>query len=242
MGFGTNGLTFNTLRGANMARLPQFKNKHGVVAHTRPDGSDWSPAQWMQALMGEVGELATVRMNYEAGNITFSQYKILAEKEVADVQTYLDLLSLRLLDTLTSWRDADVPPGQPDKIVPGGYPFENSPAQLFMRLVANLGEYANIRKKRDRGDINQMEYEAQSGDHMKAAFSSLKELSMYHAMAPHHPHPGDVVEKAHKQGVNLGEATMSKFNEVSERVKSNIFMDADDWHYRNPPPEEERRK
>jgi hypothetical protein len=43
MGYGTNGLTFNALRGANAARLPQFKNKHGELAHSKPDGSDWTP-------------------------------------------------------------------------------------------------------------------------------------------------------------------------------------------------------
>lgn len=54
MGYGTNGLSFNTLRAANTQRLPQFKNKLGESAHTEPDGSDWCPAQWLQALVGEV--------------------------------------------------------------------------------------------------------------------------------------------------------------------------------------------
>lgn len=35
-------LTFAELREANIARLPQFKNKHGEPAHSQPDGSDWS--------------------------------------------------------------------------------------------------------------------------------------------------------------------------------------------------------
>jgi len=38
MGYGTDGLTFNTLRGGNTARLPQFKNKYGQLAHAKPDG------------------------------------------------------------------------------------------------------------------------------------------------------------------------------------------------------------
>ncbi len=54
MGYGIYGLTFNTLRGGNKARLPQFKNKHGEPAHSKADGSDWSDAQWLQAVVGEL--------------------------------------------------------------------------------------------------------------------------------------------------------------------------------------------
>ena len=91
-------LSFKTLREANRLRLPQFKNKHGGAAHSRDDGSDWSPAQWLQALVGELGEFANIRKKYERGDLTFEQYEIEAKKELADVQTYLDLLALRALD------------------------------------------------------------------------------------------------------------------------------------------------
>ena len=56
MGYLTDGLSFNTLRQANLRRLPEFKNSKGEPAHSEPDGSDWSPAQWLQALAGEVGD------------------------------------------------------------------------------------------------------------------------------------------------------------------------------------------
>lgn len=98
MGYGTNGLSFNTLRAANLKRLPRFKNKHGGLAHSKPDGSDWSPAQWLQALVGELGEFANIRKKFERGDLSFEEYKIEAEKELADVQTYLDLLAARALD------------------------------------------------------------------------------------------------------------------------------------------------
>ena len=91
-------LSLATLRKANMQRLPQFKNKHGQPAHTMPDGSDWSPAQWLQAVVGELGEYSNVRKKYERGDITFEEFRVLAAKELADVQTYLDLLALRCLD------------------------------------------------------------------------------------------------------------------------------------------------
>lgn len=91
-------LTFAVLRGANSARLPQFRGKHGQLAHSEPDGSDWTPAQWLQAVIGELGEYANVRKKFERGDITFTEYSILAAKELADVQTYFDLLAQRALD------------------------------------------------------------------------------------------------------------------------------------------------
>lgn len=96
MGYMTGGLTFNTLRSANKARLPTFKNKHGLPAHSEPDGSDWSPAQWLQAMVGEIGEYANFRKKFERGDITEAEFQEAAAKELADVQIYLDLLAFRL--------------------------------------------------------------------------------------------------------------------------------------------------
>lgn len=92
-------LSFDTLRAANKARLPLFKNKHGHAAHSQPDGSDWSPAQWLQAVVGELGEFANIRKKFERGDLSFGEYRLLAAKELADVQIYLDLLALRCLDS-----------------------------------------------------------------------------------------------------------------------------------------------
>lgn len=89
-------LTFDTLRAANIARLPTFKNSLGEPAHSMPDGSDWSPAQWCQAVLGELGEYANIRKKFERGDITEAEFKQLAADELADVQTYLDLLAFRL--------------------------------------------------------------------------------------------------------------------------------------------------
>lgn len=128
MGYMTDGLTFNTLRGGNLARLPQFKNKHGELAHSKPDGSDWSPAQWLQAVTGELGEYANLRKKFERGDLTAEEFKAQAASELADVVTYLDILAFQL-------------------------------------------------------------------------------------------------------GIDLGRATMDKFNEVSVRVGSTVRLAADDWHY-----------
>lgn len=128
MGYGTDGLTFNVLRGATKARLPQFKNAKGNVAHSKIDGSDWSPAQWLQAVVGELGEYANLRKKFERGDIDEQAFRAEAADELADVVTYLDILAAQL-------------------------------------------------------------------------------------------------------GVDLGEATIDKFNRVSKRVGSNVYIDGGDWHF-----------
>lgn len=96
MGYMTDGLTFNTLRTANLARLPTFKNKRGELAHSKPDGSDWTPAQWLQAVLGELGEYANLRKKFERGDITPGEFMREAAHELADVVTYLDILACQL--------------------------------------------------------------------------------------------------------------------------------------------------
>lgn len=96
MGYMTNGLSFNTLRQANIKRLPQFKNKKGKKAHSKKDGSDWTPAQWLQAVTGELGEYANLRKKFERGDITKAEFDVEAKKELADIQIYLDILAFQL--------------------------------------------------------------------------------------------------------------------------------------------------
>jgi len=127
MGYGTDGLTFNTLRGGNIARLPEFKNKKGQPAHSQKDGSDWKLSAWCNAVLGELGEAANIIKKIERGDFTLEEMRQELGKEFADVQTYLDILAFRA-------------------------------------------------------------------------------------------------------GIDLGQATIEKFNEVSKRVNSNIRLAADDWH------------
>jgi NTP pyrophosphatase (non-canonical NTP hydrolase) len=89
-------LTFEELRAANVARLPLFKNSQGLPAHSKPDGSDWSDAQWLGAVLGELGEYANLRKKYDRGDIGPVTFLDEAAKELADIQTYLDILAFRL--------------------------------------------------------------------------------------------------------------------------------------------------
>lgn len=188
MGYGTDGLTFNTLRSANKARLPLFKNKHGQRAHTSPDGSDWSPAQWLQATIGELGEYANIRKKFERGDITLMQFKALAAKELADVQTYLDILALRCCDHYTTMEED---------------------------LVSNRDGCQKCDESWD-GPMPQCPVCGELTTKVTTKLSI----------------PRLVVDP---EGVDLGQATMDKWNEVSDRVGVNIHVEADDWHYTKGP-------
>ena len=136
MGYSTDGLTFNTLREGNRARLPGFRNARGEIVHKKPDGSDWSLSQWMNALTGEVGEAANIIKKIERGDFSLDEAREILSYEFADIVTYLDI------------------------------------------LAANAG-------------------------------------------------------------VDLGRATMEKFNLVSERVGSRVWLDADGWHMKPLPMEKD---
>ena len=95
MRYMTNELSFNTLREANKARLPTFKNAKGELAHSEQDGSDWNLSQWSNAVLGELGEAANLIKKIERGDFTLEETREELAKEFADVMTYLDLLAMR---------------------------------------------------------------------------------------------------------------------------------------------------
>jgi NTP pyrophosphatase (non-canonical NTP hydrolase) len=194
-------LSFSTLRDANRERIPQFRNGRGGPAHAQPDGSDWCPAQWLQALIGEVGEFARVRVRYEAGELSYEDYVVEAQKELADVQCYLDLLASRALDRVAPHDGAD-------------------PVSALMRFMADLGEYANWRKKFERGDIDQEQFAQLGHAKLTDATATLGAVRSETGQPP-------VVAEAHPHGVDLGTAARDKFNEVSRRVGANVFIDND---------------
>lgn len=92
--FGT-GLTFGALRRANEKRLPQFRDKHGAIAHAVADGSDWSPAEWGNAVAGETGELCNILKKIRRGDMTMEEARNEVAKECADIVTYVDLTALQ---------------------------------------------------------------------------------------------------------------------------------------------------
>lgn len=94
-------LSFSTLRAANIRRLPLFKNAQGQPAHSQPDGSDWSIAEWVQASLGEFGELANLLKKLKRGDFNLNDDAVRHQtqcdiaREFADIITYLDITALQ---------------------------------------------------------------------------------------------------------------------------------------------------
>ena len=84
----------------------------------------------------------------------------------------------------------------------------------IVALVGEVGEMANVAKKYRRGDISREEFEDFMG-------KELPDIQIYLDLL------------STQVGVDLGEATILKFNEVSERVNSpvRIFRNGQDWYY-----------
>jgi NTP pyrophosphatase (non-canonical NTP hydrolase) len=91
-----NTLSFETLREANVLRLPQFKNKFGERAHSQDDGSDWTVSDWIECVTGELGELANLHKKFRRGDVSQREFDLESKKELADIAIYLDILSFQL--------------------------------------------------------------------------------------------------------------------------------------------------
>lgn len=99
MGYMTDGLTFNILREGNLCRLPQFRDRKGQIVHKaidgQPPGFDWSLSDWATALAGELGEACDLIKKVHRGDKTLDEARPDLAKELADIQTYLDILAHR---------------------------------------------------------------------------------------------------------------------------------------------------
>lgn len=82
------GLTFKALRAANTERIGSSKY--------RQCEENWTTAHWMQATVGELGELANLLKKVDRGDFSLDAVRHEVAKELADVQAYLDILALKL--------------------------------------------------------------------------------------------------------------------------------------------------
>ena len=122
-------MRFSQLRQANLMRLPQFRNARGGLAHSEPDGSDWTLSQWANAVLGELGEAANLIKKIERGDFTLEEASAELGKELADVQTYLDILALRAgrdlgADTLAKFNEVSRRVGAHTLIAEDGEPIK----------------------------------------------------------------------------------------------------------------------
>lgn len=87
MGYLTDGLTFRTLRSACKARAKRWLKKNGEPL------DPWTPSEWLEALIGELGEFANLHKKVRRGDFTLEEALPELRKELADVQTYLTILA-----------------------------------------------------------------------------------------------------------------------------------------------------
>lgn len=98
---GNSPLTFESLTNANLQRLPVFRNRLGQIAHKQPDGSDWSLAEWTNAVAGEAGEACNMAKKIIRGDFgtpeteSYKQACLDLAKEFADVVIYADIGCMR---------------------------------------------------------------------------------------------------------------------------------------------------
>lgn len=195
-------LSFSTLRHANTLRLPLFKNSHGEPAHSQPDGSDWSLGEWMNAILGELGEAANIIKKVKRGDLSLFEAKVELGREFADIVIYADLTSLRLDLAWNYYPDF------------GTMRIRN--IDYFIDAEndnVSLGEWMN----RAAGQFGYLARVIDEGVYLKApiAYYMTNMLTCIDCVA-------------NKAGLDLGHEVRSKFNAVSLRIGAAVFITAND--------------
>lgn len=94
-------LKFADLRRVNLARLPVFRNARGEPAHAHVDGSDWTLAEWTNAIAGEAGEACNLSKKMRRGDfgpasgLDYANAARHLSLELADVVVYSDIACFR---------------------------------------------------------------------------------------------------------------------------------------------------
>ena len=83
------------LREANIQRLPLFKNRRGESYHNSTDGDEWTIEQWMNAVIGELGEAANIIKKIDRQDMTVDEARDMLADELADVMCYFDIYAYR---------------------------------------------------------------------------------------------------------------------------------------------------
>ena len=82
------GLSFANFRRINVKRSQSVAFFGGAKS--------WTTAEWMMALVGEVGELANILKRVQRGDFNFAGARANCARELADIMAYLDLLAHKL--------------------------------------------------------------------------------------------------------------------------------------------------
>lgn len=84
-------LTFRALREGNIDRREVVLRER--MPNFNPETDTWTLNDWMTALVGEVGEAANILKKVKRGDFTLDFIREDLAEELADAQSYLDLLS-----------------------------------------------------------------------------------------------------------------------------------------------------
>lgn len=193
-------LSFDTLRAANMMRLPLFKNAKGEPAHTHPTGADWDLSDWMTAIAGELGETANILKKVRRGDFPLEQAQGMLADELSDVVIYADITALQIGMAFSN--------GLPDFATLREYTAQKPPTrtlnQLMTCAVAAFGicadQIANLGSK-------------PMGPRVREITSNNLALGLV-----------TIDHIASSAGIALGEAVMKKFNETSLKVGAGIYI------------------
>lgn len=187
-------LTFKTLCQANLLRLPTFRNSKGEIAHSEPDGSDWDLEDWMVALSGEVGELMNLMKKLRRNDFTLEEKRKDIGKELADCVIYLDILAYQIRP------DDSLFPNRKDNF----YSEDVFLNEIEIPKICNkMIKYLGSLSKRIDCEPEKHTYELVNSYRM--LFHTINSLSR-------------------KLDIDLGQAVIDKFNKVSTRVKSPIYI------------------
>lgn len=199
----TTHLSFSTLRAANVKRLPLFKNSRGEPTHSKPDGSDWSLGEWMNAVLGELGETANLVKKVKRGDLTLDAAREELGREFADIITYADITAMRM----------EIIFGNP------GWTFEDMARYVDIRkhlwTSLSLGELMN----------RSFAFFGRAADYIDARGMRPESLTR-------NPFVSDALFEgvavigcaANSIGVDLAQEVTNKFNLVSRRVGANVYI------------------
>lgn len=194
-------LSFATLRAANTARLQLFKNSRGGPAHSKPDGSDWSKGEWMNAILGELGEAANLVKKVKRGDMPLEAALGELANEFADVVTYTDLTAMQFDLQFHHYVDFDA--------------FRLINQNIFaINRGLSLGEWMN--KAFGSYGATAMIVDGWDGKSSRISAGPVRNYLLNGLVA--------IDCAAMKIGVDLGNAVLRKFNNVSARVKADIFI------------------
>ncbi|MFT6461924.1 MAG: NTP pyrophosphatase (non-canonical NTP hydrolase) [Maricaulis maris] len=174
------------LRDANLQRCARW-HPNGV--------DDWSPAEWTNAVAGEVGEVIEVILQHGRSDAIVDPLAC----EIADVLTYLDLLAAKLGQR----------PGGALTTEWGPWPVD---AELYLALSMNAGKLCDLGKKLNRSQsglvgngVGGDTLKGLAWDRMVTVARQLATLAAFHQ-------------------IDVWGAIVRKFDAVSERNGFDIWL------------------